>query len=124
MRFRVEVLPAPFGPMIPTTSPEATSSVNSSATTTDPKALQTPTSWRAAINESGRTPLARDELHRAAGRDLGMVLVADDDQVVLECRALAPLGADQRRLADVRHGLACRPVHLTHDRIQAGRLDG
>src|SRR5450755_3036774 len=92
------VLPAPFGPTIPTVSPAWTVRERSSATTTRPNRLVTPSSW-----SSGFVIRSRVGRQQVAG-DLRVRLqrVVDDLGLQRVCGALLPLDADRRRDRDAR----------------------
>src|SRR5262245_47944153 len=103
IRLNSVVLPAPFGPRMPSVSPARTASVMSSVTFSAPKLLLTP--WSAS---NGAPPacaaapccsVASHEGDRATGRDVLRRLVVDDDELDLVLRPLHPLSEDERGLA-------------------------
>src|SRR4051794_18037636 len=90
----VVVLPAPFGPSRPSTSPSATSKVTSEIASVRPKRRLTPTSWTPAVGPASGPVVGRlgaDPLRFDARRDrrlddegVGRVLpVGDGEAVVL-----------------------------------------
>src|SRR6266852_4980654 len=101
IRLKSVVLPAPFGPIMPSASPGATDRSISSAAMTDPKVLRRPLIFsmrvslatrrtnRKAIANLRRARSARlallstDHLHLAAGRNVRRSPVVGDDDVVL-----------------------------------------
>src|ERR1700737_4783560 len=108
MRLNSVDLPAPFGPMKPSASPDASRRSMRSATTMAPNALETALSSSiVALRHSSSndaegcepSPLTQ-RLHVAAERDLRRLFVFGDDHVVF-VTIQAPLAADQRRLGDI-----------------------
>src|SRR6476646_10508885 len=113
------VLPAPFGPMIPSASPGATDRSILSATITDPKLLRRPLIFNMRLSLATRRAnpntivglrrarsarlalISTDRLHFTAGRNVGSSPVLGDHDVVLVAVLDPPLPADQRRLGDV-----------------------
>src|SRR5215469_2593041 len=96
------VLPAPFGPTIPTTSPGPTASDRSSAMTTRPNRFVTLSSSSSGLvipSLVGRLEV---------GRDLRLRLqrVVHDLGLNRELRALLPLDADRRGDGHARRGAA------------------
>src|SRR6266404_2536673 len=145
IRLKSVVLPAPFGPIMPSASPGATARSISSAATTEPKVLRRPlifsmrlslaTRW-ANRNEIAKLRRARsarlallstDPLHFAAGRNVRRSPVVGDDDVVFIAILYPPLSADQRRLCDVFRGewrqVRSVPLHLADHGIEIGRGD-
>src|SRR5262249_30352298 len=101
IRLNSVVLPAPFGPMMPTASPLALERSRSSATTIDPKLFRRPaTSSNMVVRGATRSG---NRLHLAADRNCRRQLVVGDHDVVLAVLE-APLAADERRLGDVLGG--------------------
>src|ERR1700675_3297699 len=145
IRLNSVVLPAPFGPMMPSASPGATDRSISSAAMTDPKLLRRPLIFsmrlslatrrtnRNEIAKLHRTCLVRlallstDQLHFAAGGNVRRSAVVGDDDVVLVAVLDAPLPADQRRLGDVLCGewrqVGPVPLYLADHGIEIGRGD-
>ena len=110
IRLRTLVLPAPFGPTTPSVSPGAQ---GEGQVVGDDDAAEGPREPSSSSSAAGDRPRptrsaasARDRLERPRRRDVGLALVADDDEVVREVRALPPLAADERRLGDVRGRVA------------------
>src|SRR6202047_178228 len=119
IRLKSVVLPAPFGPMMPSASPGATDRSISSAAITEPKVLRRPlifsmrlslaTRWTnrnliANLRRAGSARLvllSTDRLHLAAGRNVWRSPVVGDDDVVFITVLHAPLAADQWCLCDV-----------------------
>src|SRR5688572_2615278 len=99
------VLPAPFGPRMPSTSPRCTSKLTSCRTRTAPKDFDTSRafsriSW--SIAPSASLLISPDDrLDRLLGREKLIDRVVDDLQVIRPRLALHPLTAEDRRLADV-----------------------
>src|SRR6516165_12506323 len=118
MRLNSVLLPAPFGPSIPSASPSPTSNDKSSTARRAPKFRDTPSTrrrgaifprrvtlhsgpWAAACAQCPATSGKR--LHLTTHGDLRRQAVGDDDEIVLErpAGAKTPLAAHQRRLRDV-----------------------
>src|SRR6476660_8479124 len=111
IRLKSVVLPAPFGPIIPSASPCATDRSISSAAMTEPKLLRRPLifSMRLSLattltnrNEIANLRRARsallalpstDRLHFAAGRNVRRCPVVGDDDLVFIAVLDAPLPA-------------------------------
>src|SRR5215472_5467171 len=111
------VLPAPFGPMMPSASPSPSARSMASATTMAPKRLLTFSSAR-----SGAVIRLRQQFQLAADWNVRRRFVFGDDK--LEGVALAlPLAGDERRLGDVLHRLA-GPFHRPDHRMIVGGHDG
>src|SRR5579872_7033453 len=107
------VLPAPFGPMMPSASPAPSARSMRSATTIAPKRLPTFSSARI-----GALIRLRQQFQFAADRNVRRRFVFGDDE--LECGGLAlPLAGDQRRLGHVLHRLAA-PFHRPDHRMIIG----
>src|ERR1700683_2899681 len=127
MRLNSVDLPAPFGPIMPSASPGATSRCESSTAFSEPNDLFRLSSvritrppsevaaahfWTAlpislsqrATGSPARTRRLSDRLHLAADRNFRRRFVVGDDDVVFAAVAQAPLAADQRRLGDVFRG--------------------
>src|ERR1700730_14613562 len=118
IRLKSLVLPAPFGPMMPSASPGATDRSISSAAITEPKVLRRPlifsmrlslaTRWTnrnliANLRRAGSARLvllSTDRLHLAAGRNVWRSPVVSNDDVVSITILHAPFAADPRRLCD------------------------
>src|SRR3954466_8605953 len=85
IRLNSVLLPAPFGPMMPSTSPGQTASERSSITRSLPKLRLSPAT-------SSSTPLAAvgHRLGMAAKRDFGHTGVVHDHQFQRPFRSLAP----------------------------------
>src|SRR5579859_4437166 len=111
------VLPAPFGPMMPSASPSPSTRSMASAITIAPKRLLTFSSAR-----SGAVIRLRQQFQLAADRNVRRRFVFGDDE--LECGGLAlPLAGDQRRLGHVLHRLP-GPFHRPDHRMIIGGHDG
>src|SRR4030088_1997448 len=109
IRLKSVVLPAPFGPIMPSASPGATDRSISSAATTEPKVLRRPLifSMRLSLEKRGTNrnknatrrgaraaclaPLSTDHLHFAAGWNVRRSPVVGDDDVVFIAVLDAPL---------------------------------
>src|SRR5690349_2952150 len=117
------VLPAPFGPRMPSTSPRRTSKLTSCRTRTAPKDFDTPRAVSRislSIDPSASLLMSPgDRLDRLLRREELIDRVVDDLQVVGPFLALHPLAAEDRRLADV---LVRRTVELdmADQRLQIG----
>src|SRR5262249_12347413 len=110
------VLPAPFGPMMPSASPSARARSIASATTTAPNRLEIP--WRRRRGHfalAGGLVTSRQQLKPPANRNLRGGLVGGDDKVEAVALAL-PLSGDERGLGDVLYRLA-GPLHRADDRF-------
>src|SRR6266481_6304665 len=145
IRLKSVVLPAPFGPMMPSASPGATDRSTSSAATTEPKVLRRPLIFSMRLSLATRRTnrneianlrracsarlalLSTDPLHFAAGRNVRRSPVVGDDDVVFIAVLHAPLPTDQRRLCDVFRGewrqVRSVPLYLTDHGIEIGRAD-
>src|SRR6516162_8599273 len=92
------VLPAPFGPMMPTISPASTEKSSRSMTLSPPKARDSEASSsivRRALPAAFRTRSAvRDQLGLPAHRYIRRRCVVDDDEFQRPFLALAPLAGD------------------------------
>src|ERR1035437_1197074 len=115
------VLPAPFGPMMPSASPSASARSTLSATTTAPNRFEIFSSARIGAMVS---IASADRLQLASERNFRRGLVRGDHQLGLAGLAL-PLPGDQRGLGDVLHrrpGPVDRPNHRLvvcgYDRLQ------
>src|SRR5579859_2101022 len=86
------VLPAPFGPTIPTVSPGPTASDRLSATTTRPNRFATPSSSSRGLII--RLLVGRQQV--AGGLHAGQQRVVDDLHLQRELGSLLPLHADGR----------------------------
>src|SRR5262245_4995729 len=125
IRLNNVVLPAPFGPMMPTASPGAIERSRSSATMIEPKLF-----FRPATSSSMRCQRAArsgDGLHLAGNGDRRRRLVVGDDDIILAVLE-PPLAADERRLGDVlgseRRQVGAAPLHLADDGIEIGGGNG
>src|SRR5262249_26747589 len=107
------VLPAPFGPTIPTTSPGPTANDRSSAMTTRPNRFVTLSSSRSGLVI--RSLVGRLEI----GGDLRLRLqrVVHNLGLDRELRALLPLDADRRGDRHARRGAAGREVQRPGHRL-------
>src|SRR5216683_5856472 len=118
IRLNSVVLPAPFGPMMPTASPGAIARSRLSATTIEPKLFLRPASSSSMIRQQ-----SGDGLHLACHGDRRRRLVVGDDDIVFAVLE-PPLTADQRSLRDVlgSEGRQVRaaPLHLANDRVEIG----
>src|ERR1700753_2705818 len=92
MRPNKLVLPAPFGPTIPTVSPAPTASDSWSAMTTWPNRFVTWSSWRSGLVIGSRV----GRLEVAADLRLRRQRVVDHPGLELVLGALLPLDADRR----------------------------
>src|SRR5262245_9008354 len=119
MRLNSVVLPAPFGPMMPTASPGAIARSRSSATMIEPKFFLRPTTSSSMTGQ--RIARSGDGLHLAADRDRRRRLVVGDDDIVFPVLE-PPLAADERCLGDILRGkrrqVRTIPLHLANDCIQ------
>src|SRR5690349_6479037 len=138
------VLPAPFGPMMPSASPSSSARLIPSAMTIAPKRLEIFSRARMVGMPELRSPhgakrnagkavpdfaslhpgygaILRQQLQLAADRNFRGRLVGDDDEVELVALAL-PLAGDEGRLGDVLHRLA-GPFHRPDHRVVVGRDD-
>src|SRR5262245_14161775 len=119
IRLNSVVLPAPFGPMMPTASPCPIARSSASATMIEPKLFFKP----ATSSSMMRQIVARsgDRLHLAADGDGRRRPVVGDDDIIFAVLE-APLAADQRRLGDVlggeRRQVRAVPLHLADDGIE------
>src|SRR5690242_15676751 len=107
------VLPAPFGPTIPTTSPGPTASDSSSAMTTRPNRFVTWSSSRRGLvirSLVGRFQVAGD-------LRLRLQRVVDHLGLEREFRALLPLDADRRGDGHAGRGAAGGEVQRPGDRL-------
>src|SRR5580704_14724070 len=107
IRLKSVVLPAPFGPIMPSASPGATDRSISSAAITEPKVLRRPLIFSMRLtnrNEIANLRRARsarlvllstNHLHFAAGRNVRRSPVVGDDDVVFVAILHPPLSADQ-----------------------------
>src|SRR4029453_8178831 len=127
IRLKTVVLPAPLGPMMPSTSRTPTVRETPSAARTAPNALETRSSARTSVTgtSAGRAGSGRsaEQLQLAAGGHLGGGAVVDHHQLVLVLLATHPLPSDQRRPRHVLDG-ALAPGHRTHDGAQVGGDEG
>src|ERR1700730_8622879 len=145
IRLKSLVLPAPFGPMMPSASPGATDRSISSAAITEPKVLRRPLIFSMRLSLATRWTnrnlianlrracsvrlvlLSTDRLHLAAGRNVWRSPVVGDDDVVFIAVLHAPLAADQRCLCDVFRGewrqVRSVPLYLADHGIEIGRGD-
>src|ERR1700681_1218923 len=144
IRLKSVVLPAPFGPMMPSASPGATDRSISSAAITEPNVLRRPLIFSMRLSATRRTNqnvianlrracsarlvlLSTDRLHLAAGRNVWRSPVVGDDDVVFIIVLHAPLAADQRCLCDVFCGewrqVRSVPLYLADHGIEIGRGD-
>src|SRR6187399_2880248 len=121
IRLKSDVLPAPFGPMMPRAVPSATARSMPSATLTDPKARLRRSSSRimsvTAVGWAKRSVPTRhhsrtrghaslcppynrllNRLHLAGNGNGGEGFVVDDDDVVFVAFLEPPLATDERRL--------------------------
>src|SRR6186997_1099002 len=98
IRLNSVVLPAPFGPMMPTASPGAIARSRSSATMIEPKLFLRPAT--SSSMRCQRVTRSGDDLHLAADGNRRRRLVVGDDDVVFAVLE-PPLAADQRRFRDV-----------------------
>src|SRR5271165_1258818 len=99
------VLPAPFGPMMPSASPSASARSIRSATTTAPKRFEIFSSARMGMGRCFLLTSPRvlpQQRQRAADGDFRRGLVRRDDELEVVALAL-PLAGDQRRLRHVLH---------------------
>src|SRR5262245_37843029 len=111
------VLPAPFGPMMPSASPWSNARSRRSATTTAPNRLEMLSRLRIGIETATWPGRARpwrgaslaQRLQLAADRNFRRRTVGGDHQFGLVARAL-PLAGNQWRLGDVLDRLA-GPLH-------------
>src|SRR5918996_4087590 len=116
-RFNSVVLPAPFGPTMPSAS-SATANERSSITRSAPNRFSRLLTSRAGVIDSLRVRVdagsrAGDRLQVARFRDIRVILVRDDDEVVLELTvAPHPLAADERGLGNVPRDPLPAPVDL------------
>src|SRR5580658_7603450 len=101
------VLPAPFGPKMPTISPASTSKSSLSITERPPKARESEASCNIAtlsLPRAGRRSGVLDQFGRAAERNVRRELVVDQDEFEWPLAALAPLAADAFGLGRVGEG--------------------
>src|SRR5205814_2252734 len=118
-RFNSVVLPAPFGPTMPSASPSSRWRLTSSIALTERNDFETP--W--SSTRAGKALLVRDRQELPRPLQPGHALAADDDELVLVLRALAPLRAREQRLRHVRHRALRLPAHPPDDGVQVGGLD-
>src|SRR5580700_10018854 len=103
------VLPAPFGPTIPTVSPGPTANDRSSAITTRPNRFVT---WSSSSSGSVIRSFVR-RLERSGEWNLGHQRIVDDLHRPAVLRVGLPLHADAGRVHDTRSGVLARgPVEL------------
>src|ERR1700730_5819955 len=143
IRLKSVVLPAPFGPMMPSASPGATDRSISSAAITEPKGLprllifsmrwSVITRWTnrnliANLRRAGSARLvllSTDRLHLAAGRNVWRSPVVSNDDVVSITILHARLAAARWRLCDVYCGEGWQvrsvPLYLAGHGIEIGR---
>src|SRR5260370_10602077 len=110
------VLPAPFGPTIPTTSPGPTANDRSSAMTTRPNRFVT-------LSSSSSGPVIRSLVGwLQVGGDLRLRLqrVVHDLGLNRELRALLPLDADRRGDPHPPRGGAGRAIRRPRPRLRGG----
>src|SRR5262245_57414769 len=92
IRLRTVVLPAPFGPTIPSASPGPSARLTPRTARTEPNDFET--SWSSTrAGKLGRLVRDRDQLRVLL--QAGHALVADHDELVLVLLALDPLGAGE-----------------------------
>src|SRR5580700_9210661 len=109
------VLPAPFGPTIPTVSPGPTSNERSSAMTTRPNRFVTPSSWSSGF--AIRSGVGGFE--GRSGRHLWHQRIVDDLHGPAPLGARLPLHADARGVYDARRGVLSRgPVQLAGQALE------
>src|SRR5215472_18936865 len=123
------VLPAPFGPTIPTMSPGCTASHRLSAITTWPNFLDKPSSSSSDPGEPGtRDPMVIRSLVRRqqVGGDLRLRLqgVVDDLHLDRVLGSLLPLHADRRGDRDARSGPARGEVKRSGHALDVHLVDG
>src|SRR5512146_3142651 len=106
---RSVVLPAPFGPTMPTASRGSRLKSTSSSTTSAPNRFRIPAAERTAMPSAGCTAVVGSAVVRLqfrADRHLLVVDVLDDHTlklVLAALRRLEPLAGEQRCRDDVRH---------------------
>src|SRR2546430_4231138 len=118
-------LPAPFGPMTPSASPDDKVRSMSLATTIAPNAFDMALSSSIVIARYHRE--SAQGLHVTAKRNLRCLLVLGNHHVVFVA-GQPPLAAHKRRLCDVpcgeRRHLVGAEGNKTNDGIKLGRADG
>src|SRR5277367_1943445 len=108
------VLPAPFGPTIPTVSPGPTANDRSSAMTMRPNRFVT---WFSSSSGSVIRSFVR-RLERSGERNLGHKRIVDDLHRPAVLRVRLPLHADAGRVHDTRSRVLARgPVELAGDAL-------
>src|ERR1700721_691624 len=109
------VLPAPFGPTIPTVSPGPTSNERSSAMTTRPNRFVQPSSWSSVF--AIRSGVGGFE--GRGGRHLWHQRIVDDLHGPAPLGARLPLHADARGVHHARRGVFSRgPVRLAGQALE------
>src|SRR5260370_23861176 len=109
------VLPAPFGPTIPTVSPGPTANDRSSAMTTRPNRFVT---WFSSSSSGSVIRSFVRRLERSGERNLGHQRIVDDLHRPAVLRVRLPLHADAGRVHDTRSRVLGRgPVELAGDAL-------
>src|SRR6267154_3138349 len=124
MRLNRLDLPAPFGPLTPSASPDEKVRSISLATTIAPNAFDMALS--SSIVLARHYPGSTQGLHVTAKRNLRRLFVLGNDHVVFVIDQ-SPLAAHKRRLCDVpcgeRRHLVGAEDNRTDDRVKLGRSD-